>query len=166
MRLEQIGTFGPEFDELFERIAVGYTTICVRDRQYLSWRYLDAPGRYQTPFAIWRDGELVGFVVAEIAANRVSVIDLFCAEDPDLIDDAMQGVINQAAAQRCSLLEIWCLSDGLLPARLRALGFVKTFVVGFQVALSDRDVQRDVLLSPAAWHFTTGDTEQEVSIWS
>jgi hypothetical protein len=69
--VREIERFGPETDELFERVAREHEAIVVRDARYLNWRFADAPGRpYEAAIAdvggraaglaVWRSGAFEG----------------------------------------------------------------------------------------------------------
>lgn len=164
VNMEQAEAFGSEFDRLFGRVAGASTIFCVRDREYLAWRYLEAPGRRQIPFAVRRKGELVGFVALEVARERASVIDFFTAPEPELIDATLEAVLDHSAAVGCSILDIACASESVLLPRVRSRGFFKGSGGGFQVAVSAGDPQLETLLSLPAWHFMTGDTDLNIAI--
>jgi hypothetical protein len=162
--LERAHEFGREFDGLFERAARSCRVICVRDREYLSWRYLDAPAQSQTPFALRRAGELVGFAALEISGERASVVDFITIPESDVIDAALQSVLAHAAAARCSFVDLSCASATLLASRLRDQGFWRFSSSGFQVAISSGEAQWPTLLSPTAWNFMMGDTDMDRTI--
>jgi hypothetical protein len=166
LALERIDSFGSEFDDMFHRSAASHKIVCVRDASFLAWRYLSSPTRRQIPIAVKRDGELTGFVALEFSSDRASIVDLFCAEDPNLIDAILQLVLDRCLSAGCSGIEVSLTSECLTARRLRRFGFVSRDERGFQVAIAahaqgGEDSQAAVLNSPNAWHFTMADKDMD-----
>lgn len=159
--LEEVYEFGDEFNVMFERAAFGHLVVCVRDSDYLTWRYLEAPARRQVPLSLKRDGQVVGFAALERAGEFAAIADLFTAADPVVMDAMLQRLIEHASASGCSSLEISLTGDSLLARRLRRHGFVGRDERGFQVAVSDNDPQARLLLKAEAWHFTEADQDMD-----
>ena len=158
-QLELVSEFGREFEEMFARGVATHRIACVRDRQYLNWRYLSVAESRQIRLAVKRSGELVGFVALEPCGEHAAIADMFLANDPKLIDAALQLLIEYAANAGCSSLELSMTQGCAITSRLRRLGFIGRDERGFQVAVSDGDSQADVLLSANAWHFTEADQD-------
>jgi len=77
-RLELVSDPGPEFDDLFARVAPAYGLLVRRDGQYLRWRYFDCPD--QPPYfviAIRKRGRLVGWSAFRIVSDSLRWGDLF-----------------------------------------------------------------------------------------
>jgi GNAT superfamily N-acetyltransferase len=161
LALEQIAVFDTEFDLMFERASRTRPIAAVRDSAYLAWRYLAGPARRQAPFAVRRDGELVGFVALEVEGEQAAIIDLFTDNDPKLIDATLQLLVEKVAATGCSSLEISCTPESIIVPRLRRLGFIGRSERGFQVAVCEDDPQAETLLRADAWHFLAADQDMD-----
>jgi len=159
--LEEVCGFAEEFNAMFERSIVDHAVVCSRDSQYLTWRYLEAPAHRQTPLAVRRKGELIGFVAVERAGEFAAIADLFSAPDPKLIDAILQLVIEYAQAAGCSILETSGTQESAFSRRLRRHGFIGREERGFQVAVQDVDPNIDVLIDPQSWHFTEADQDMD-----
>jgi len=159
--LEEACSFGDEFDAMFELAAASHTVACSRDSAYLRWRYLAAPDRRQTPLAVRRHGELVGFLALEQAEEFAAIADLFSAPDPKLIDAILQLAIDHATAMGCSSMETSVTQDSALGRRLLRHGFIGREERGFQVAVREADPQIAELCSPESWHFTEADQDMD-----
>ncbi len=157
--LERVTEFGAEFDELFERAAGNYKIACARDRQYLTWRYLESPRRRQVPYAIRRNSELAGLLVLETNGEKAAVIDLFTLAEPDFIDAALQLAIGCASEEGCSSLELDVTQGSMVSGRMRAAGFINRGERGFQVAVSDTDEQFRTLIEAKSWQFMEADQD-------
>jgi GNAT superfamily N-acetyltransferase len=159
--VEEVYDFGVEFDAMFERAATQHKVACVRMRDYLAWRYLDAPARRQTPLAVRQGGELVGFVAMERAGEFAAIADLFSAPDAKTMDAILQLAIDYAGAAGCSVLEMSTTQDSALARRLRRHGFIGREERGFQVAVENDDPQIDALIDAQSWHFTEADQDMD-----
>jgi hypothetical protein len=155
--IEEVTTFGAEFDALFERVAPSHVIACVRDSAYLAWRY--AAPRRQVPFGVRHHGELVGLVVLEMDQERAGLVDVFTATDTASIDVAMRLAMDYAAAQGCFSIEVHATERSPVARRLTRLGFIPRGARGFQVAVSPLDAQVDVLTSGEAWHLMEADKD-------
>jgi hypothetical protein len=159
--LEEITSFDNEFNSMFERTAASHTVVCSRDRDYLEWRYQEAPAQRQTPLAVRRRGELIGFVALERAGEFAAIADLFCEPDAKMIDPILQLAIEYAQAAGCSILETSFTQDSAISRRLRRHGFIGREERGFQVAVQDTDPDIDVLIEAQSWHFTEADQDMD-----
>lgn len=159
--VEEVYDFGVEFDAMFECAAAQHKVACVRMRDYLAWRYLDAPARRQTPLAVRHSGELIGFVAVEQAGEFAAIADLFSAPDAKIMDAILQLAIDYAGAAGCSVLEMSTTQDSALARRLRRHGFIGREERGFQVAVENDDPQLDALIGAQSWHFTEADQDMD-----
>ncbi len=159
--LEQVYDFGDAFNLMFDQAAARHTVACMRDSDYLGWRYLNAPAQKQIPLAVKRRGELAGFVALERAGEFAAICDLFSAPEPKLFDAILQLTMEHAGAAGCSSLEISLTQDCALARRLRRHGFIGREERGFQVAVPGEDPQIDVLTGADSWHFTEADQDMD-----
>lgn len=159
--VEEVYEFGVEFDTMFERAAAQHKVACVRMRDYLAWRYLDAPAHRQTPLAVRHRGELIGFLAVERAGEFAAIADLFSGPDAKIMDAILQLAIDYAGAAGCSVLEMSTTQDSALARRLRRHGFIGREERGFQVAVENDDPQLDALTTAQSWHFTEADQDMD-----
>lgn len=159
--LEEVYDFGDEFNAMFEGAAAEHAVACVRDSEYLTWRYLTAPPRGQTPLAVRRGSKLVGFIAVERAGEFAAIADLFSASDSKLIDAILQLAIDYETSAGCSVLEISTTQESAIARRLRRHGFIGREERGFQVAVHHDDPQAAALIEPESWHFTEADQDMD-----
>lgn len=155
--VEEVGKFGVEFDDLFERVAPTHTIACVRDSAYLAWRY--AAPRQQVPLAMRRRGELVGLVVMEMDQERAALVDVFTSTDAASTDVALRLAMDYAAARGCFSIEVNATERSPVARRLARLGYISRGARGFQVAVSPLDEQVDVLVAAGSWHLMEADKD-------
>jgi Acetyltransferase (GNAT) domain len=162
LKLVPLTSFGPEFDRLFDDTAHRRLVSCVRDRAYLSWRYLDSPENRQQPFAIKDGSATVGFVAIEEDNKRAVVADLFTIGDPHLMETVVQVTINHLTRAGCSRIEMGVTEQSALMSLLpRWLFFRHGQGLFLQVTVPDDDPQATVLRDARAWHFLPADQDLE-----
>lgn len=107
--IEEVGDFGPEFDDLWEEIAPTFAMVAVRDRAFLNWRFRDCPNRRYTTLAARRSGRLAGYVIVREedggSLRRGFVVDLMAPQD----DRALSNRLLEAA-------DSWFRSRGVAEA--------------------------------------------------
>ena len=155
--IDEVATFGAEFDELFERVAPTHTIAGVRDSGYLAWRY--AAPRRQVPLAVRHHGELTGLVVMEMDQERAALVDVFTSTDAASTDMALRLAMEYAAARGCYSIEVNATERSPVARRLGRFGYISRGARGFQVAVSRLDEQVDVLVAAPAWHLMEADKD-------
>jgi ribosomal protein S18 acetylase RimI-like enzyme len=80
LAIDRVTEFDEPFAVFWRRVQRAEPLIVVRDSAYLSWRYLEAPGREYTAFAARSEGKVRGLIVLRsVALGRLSaglVVDL------------------------------------------------------------------------------------------
>jgi hypothetical protein len=63
MTVSSINNFNKEFDDFWQKISINYEVAIVRDKKYLTWRYVNYPLKGTKIFAAYdRNGSLSGFI--------------------------------------------------------------------------------------------------------
>jgi GNAT superfamily N-acetyltransferase len=159
--LEPVTEFGEEFDRLFERSVAEYPIIGLRDRGFLTWRYLEGQTRSQKPYALRRHGELCGLVAFERDGERMVLCEAYGAGGPETIDRAIELALREAAGQGASNIDVEVTVGSPLVARLKRRGFVARDEHGFQLCIAPGDDQEPRLRTPSGWHFVDGDKDMD-----
>jgi len=156
--VSEVFEFGDEFDALFAKAAQTLPVACVRDRDYLAWRYRNGN---QKTLAVRHDGELAGFIALEKSGHEAAIMDIFCPNDARLMDALLRLVIEYTTAWDCTRLQL-CMTEGCaMSRRLLRHGFIAREERGFQVAVGESDAQAVTLLAPGSWHLTEADQDLE-----
>lgn len=108
-RFELVRDAGAEWDELFERMAPHYGFLVRRDARYVAWRYLRCPDVEYAVVAIRKWGRLVGWIVARVRENRLTIGDA-------LIDRAYASGFVLAVRHLAGVFAVERI-DGWFPAR-------------------------------------------------
>lgn len=155
----------PHFDDddvrCAERLLSPFAICNRRDRPYLNWRYHPASGRRYTVARAWRQGALVGWVVAKPYPPTASLDLVECilpAEAP-LVADVLRALGRHFKGSEVTRVSTWSLPHQPMHACLRDLGFTTEprpthLIVGtLSAACSARS------LEPSAYHLAMGDSD-------
>jgi hypothetical protein len=163
--IEPIARFGEEWTEFLDRATRSYPVCCVRDPEYLNWRYIQGASAARTPYGIFHSGELVGLVVLEKYGRRMIVVDMLTRADSADTGLTLRLAMHQAVEQGCESMSFETIPTGPLARRLFRLGFVAREGRGFQVACDRQEQDCAFLHDPENWHFALGDQDPRHSCY-
>lgn len=113
LNIEKMDRFGDDYDDLFNRVALGYKTMQIRGSEYLNWRYVDFPYGERSIFsASDKDGLLRGFIVLQKeqqkeGVKKGNVLDLFCVRgDKDALRSLLLAAGKYAKEEKLGRIEI------------------------------------------------------------
>lgn len=163
--LEPAERFGDEWQAFFEDAVAGYSTCCVRDADYLNWRYIDRPigSHDQEAMVLRHRAKLCGLVVVEERPQSLLVADLFTRVDSKGMEVALQLTAKEALQRGYDRVTFKTLPNPRLTRRLFKLGFLPGSGRGFQVACGTDDPDRPVLHKGSEWYFTCADQDPRPS---
>ncbi len=154
----ELERFGPEFDTLWEEAERGDVCL-IRNAEYLNWRFVDGPDRYEI-FRCDRGSELVGFMVLKRTIRRGQpcgdIVDLLCRKgERDATRIMLRWAIERFANEGCIMAQAWALTDAPLTESLRAAGL--RWNRSRVPILFTPDSSHQAIYDPARWTFTLGD---------
>ena len=161
-------TFGPEMDELWERASTQWPVAVRRERKFLSWQFLQQPGKKFEVLKLFEKGKLVGYAAMFFRKGqgiapppKAAISDLvYGASNQDEVIDALLGAAVQLAIARRAGSLVTDVLDARLEARLKARGF-------WRIANSPRFMASsrefpDVLYRPENWYLTRADSDVSI----
>jgi len=114
LAVETVDRFGPEFDDLWQRLRHTYAVTTERTAAVLNWRHIDTPRLLGRSYALAcrEGGTLVGYIAlrepATTATGHFIVTDLFHdASRPDVMPNLLNAAFRFAAARSASVLEVF-----------------------------------------------------------
>ncbi len=163
--VEEVTEFGPEYDELWNRIGVEFPRTNVRSSRYLSWRYLEHP-IYSYKILAYSDREgLKGYVVLRImedkGVRRGLIIDLISGlEDPAVWEALLLKAIKRLEGEGAELITCWMFDHMPYYETLKKLHFVNR-PSDLSVQAFDRTgvLDLDALNDSKSWYVTMGDSD-------
>lgn len=155
----------PRFDDddvrCAERLLSPFTICNRRDRSYLNWRYHPAWGRQYTVARVWRQGSLVGWVVAKPypPTGSLDLVECLLPAEAPLIADVLRALGRHFQGHEVTRVSTWSLPHHPLHTCLRNLGFnpearpTHLIVATFSDRCSSRSFE------PSAYYLAMGDSD-------
>lgn len=160
IEIEEMGLLDDQFDPFWQKAASLHPIIGVRNRNYLTWRYLQHPTRTYTIYRAKKRGEMKGYIVLRkvelLSFNSVVVVDLLALDEGTLTALVERG-IQHSQQEGTDLLGFMGPQDHLYCKLLRKRGFLpspKTFL--FMIY---PHIDKGIFLSPEKWYVNWGDTD-------
>jgi len=158
--IEKIDGFDDQFDQFWQKALSLYPIMGVRNRNYLTWRYLRHPTRHYAIYRAKKRGEMRGYIVLRkvdlLNFNSAVIVDLLVLDKETLKALVAKG-IEHSYKEGAALLGFMVPKTHPYHRDLRRYGFLpsmKTFL--FMVY---PNVEEKGLLSPEAWYANWGDTD-------
>ncbi len=158
------GSFGREYDTLWEKASPKFDCTAERRSDYLEWKFKNPPHVRYDVFEARRGGELSGYVVLRTAVRNggrlALLVDLFAdPEDREGLDALLDRAIAYARETSAARLQTFTF-DRRIGARLLAKGF---FLIAspMQFCLRIRSVGEKFFRDTSRWHVTFGDSDQD-----
>jgi len=160
IEIEEVGLFDDQFDHFWQKALSFYSIIGVRDRNYLTWRYLQHPTRTYTTFRAKKSGEMKGYIVLRkvelLNLNSAVIVDLLALDEVTL-EALVEKGIQHSRQEGADLLGFMVPRGHPYDKILRKRGFLpspKTFQ--FMVYFHSK---REIFNSPEKWYVNWGDTD-------
>ncbi len=74
INISRVHSFEDGFDAFWEQVSMAHRIITVRNKKYLTWRYIEKPNSNYTIYAARKDGNIVGYVVLCMATSENMMI--------------------------------------------------------------------------------------------
>jgi len=165
LHMDPVNYFDKTFDALWQRHSTTAPMIQVRDSRYLQWRYLSIPEFDYRPFAVRRDGYLLGYGVIRIISLKGQTFGVLM----DLFPIPMESfsVLREIFSFAKQYVKVHggdfltCLLPSKQTGILKKMGFrrvpevinPKTWRLGYRFA------GNGLSMKPDDWHVTYGDTD-------
>lgn len=163
--IEIISVFPEDFNELWTKVREHVSVSTLRNRQYLSWRFVENPFPFKI-FSARRKGELVGYLVTHFEANKDSpygrlwIADWICdpAAGKQVGSDLLRRALLEPQDGPVEVVSALSNRNSPFPLPWKKFGFIV------------RDAPKPLIFFPNAcgtqaandpysWHFTLGDTD-------
>ncbi len=122
----EVGSFGPDFDDLDQRLGQQYRVIGRRNQAYLAWRFQERPG-LAASIVEARNGEgrLMGYLVLELIDKACKVLDAAYLPDPDVAAALWSHALRRGIESAGHSLSVVVLESNLATPALKTLGFFR-----------------------------------------
>jgi len=160
VEIEKVDSFDELFDRFWQKALSLHPLIGSRNRQYLTWRYLQHPTRHYTIYRARRSGEMTGYIVLRkvelLNFNSAVVVDLLTV-DEEAIPALVRKGIQHSRQEGADLLGFMVPQGHSYCKRLRKIGFLPSFKTFLFMIYPHSE--REVILSPEKWYVNWGDTD-------
>jgi GNAT superfamily N-acetyltransferase len=160
IEIEETGSLDDQFNHFWQKASSLYAVTGVRNRNYLTWRYLRHPTRTYTIYRAKKGREMMGYIVLRkvelLNFNSAVIVDLLALDEATLTALVEKG-IQHSQRKGTDLLAFMVPQGHPYDKILRKRGFLpspKTFQ--FMVYFHSK---REMLNSPEKWYVNWGDTD-------
>jgi hypothetical protein len=148
-----------EIDGLFDRTRHTLGTALVRDRQYLTWRFLEYPLCEYRFVLARRKGALSGYLVYAVTGGQLHIKD-WIGTDARAVRTLFSAAVSEAIAAGAASASVTLLENHRDRELIARLGYgrrpeTSTAIVYAPAAFDGRDG----VTSAAAWYMTVGDRD-------
>ena len=160
VEIEETDLLDDQFDGFWQKALSLYPMMGIRNRNYLTWRYLRHPTRNYTIFRAKKSGEMQGYIVLRKAEllnfNSAVIVDLLALDEVTLTALVEKG-IKHSRQEGADLLGFMVPKMHLYYNILRGMGFLHSFKT-FLLMIYSHEKEMG-LFDPKAWYVNWGDTD-------
>ena len=160
VEIEKVGSLDDPFDGFWQKVYSLHPIMGIRNRNYLTWRYLQHPNRSYTIYRAKKSGEMTGYIILRkvelLNFNSAVIVDLLALDEVTLTALVEKG-IHHSRQEGADLLGFMVPQGHFYYNILRKMGFLpslKRFLFMIYPHSS-----RDIFLSPEKWYVNWGDTD-------
>jgi hypothetical protein len=166
VQIQQVDTFGSEFDDLWMKVRMVIPNAQVRDARYLNWRFSKSPFKFVV-FKAKRDGKLLGYIATLTLQSKdnnglIHTMLLDWLYDPvsesSTSKKLLFAAMHHAFEQDADIIS--SVSSRVSPMPLPfSLGKFIRRKREMPVIIYGNDEGRKLIDDLSAWHFTLSDTD-------
>ena len=166
--IAEITAFGPEIDVLWKEASVDYQFLQVRDRAYLTWRFLECPHKKYRIFLARRQGMALGYIVIrdeeKNGLHYGYIVDIFIRKGEShgllgLLLKAVKALETQGVdVITCYMVE----HHKMYVAALRQAGFIFRKLSLTGMIFDKEGVLSGDSLVKDGWFLTRGDSDLDM----
>jgi len=160
IEIEEIVQLDDQFESFWRQALSLRLIMGIRDRNYLTWRYLQYPTRNYTIYRAKKSGEMMGYIVlrkVELLNFNSSVIVDLLALDEEVASALVEKGIQHSRQDGADLLGFMVPQGHLYYKVLRNMGFLPSFKTFLFMVYPNSD--QEMILSPEKWYVNWGDTD-------
>jgi GNAT superfamily N-acetyltransferase len=160
IEIEKVGTLDDLFDRFWQRTLSLHPIVGVRNRNYLTWRYLQHPTRNYIIYRARKNGEMKGYMVLRkvdlLNFNSAVIVDLLALDEGTLSALVERG-IQHSRQEGADLLGFMVPQGHSYYKFLKKKGFLQSSKT-FQFMVYPHS-DRGTLLSSGNWYVNWGDSD-------
>ncbi len=156
----ELNRFDPLFDDLWQRSRLGGILLACRTKDFLIWRYAQAPGAESRIVVAQRGSRIVGYLVWRMLPDRRTLICDIWSENvaAEVFEALLRDVIQRSGALMSESIECYATHSALKRA-LVSCGFYARGGRSMVVHPALSGVRRGQLARPQDWYVTALDSD-------
>jgi len=158
--IDEVRQLDGKFDRFWQEAQSVFPIIGVRDRNFLTWRYLQHPTRTYTVYRATKGKEMRGYIVLRkvnlLEFNSAVIVDLL-ALDEETASALVEKGVDLSRRERIDLLGFMVPKPHPYYRNLKRMGFLpslKTFLFMIYPHSANK-----ALLDPTGWYVNWGDAD-------
>jgi GNAT superfamily N-acetyltransferase len=160
IEIERVGSLDDPFDGFWQKVYSLHPIMGIRNRNYLTWRYLQHPTRNYTIYRAKKSGEMKGYIVLRkvelLNFNSAVIVDLLALDEITLTALVEKG-IQHSRQEGADLLGFMVPNVHLYYKILRGMGFLPSLKTFLFMVYPHSD--KEIFLSPEKWYVNWGDSD-------
>lgn len=159
-RLQVVGSFDSKVDELFESVAHHFGVCCVRDAEYLNWRFSNHPF-IKTTIVTWQDkGNLLAYAVLDLRAAQCKILDIVVRDEEEIGHEFLASLAQFARDNDKESISLNLYANGPGARMFRVSGFKQSGDGSRLMVHTIHDPEKDKIFDdPDAWFLMPGDRD-------
>jgi hypothetical protein len=160
IEIEKVDKLDDQFDSFWQKASSLFPIMGIRNRNYLTWRYLQHPTRNYAIYRAKKSGEMKGYIVlrnVDLLNFKSAVIVDLLAMDEGTLSLLVEKGIQRSREEGINLLGFMVPRGHFYYKILRRNGFLPSLKTFTFLIYPHSD--REIVLSPEKWYVTWGDTD-------
>lgn len=163
-------SFDERIDKFWKQISEEHRIATVRDKDYLSWRYLQSPGRQYAIFIAEENNEIRGYVILRdrnlFGLRAGLIVDILTVSSDSRVSQALlRRSVDYFISQNLDVVACLMLKHHSCYDELKKLGFREIPPVlrprnfHYTIRFNNEESKLPFGRNPSNWFLTWGDTE-------
>ncbi len=148
------------FTELMEKVKSHYAVLGHRNAEYLKWRFWDNPELDASILLLYRQGELVGYVIFTCQDEVMNVKDILCLAEEPVMNELFNRLTEQGRALNLQSITASLFETNPIIPILQKHGYSKRPERSSVMVHVGKDVLNGGYLKDKThWYMTVGDRD-------
>ncbi len=163
--VRELDGFDFRHDRLWESVSSSYGCAAVRNASYLNWKYVAQPNQSFVRLEVSLHDRVIACIVLSIRESekayqyrRVNIIDIVASTDPVELNTALVAIVSYAKSRGIDAIFMHVINSQIQQT-LDNFGFIKREPTRYLMVALDAEAESSLLLDPAQWLITQGDSD-------
>lgn len=163
--IAQVPSFDERINEFWAKLSHQYRVMVERNREYLNWRYVDAPDSDYLVYIAERGAEVVGYLVLhcmQMGQASAAIIFDILAESEEIAQCLIAEAVERSKRERVDLVYYASVGGSSVPKAFRRNGFMHFPSVKrlrFCAYSTSSCASREFLQNRGNWFIQMGDSD-------